>query len=345
MAKKKSKSQKYKQAQKKKNKNIQKKVKIVEKSDVSYNVALATQTKKEEPIEQKKPKMNTSKRRLVEKDKIIYNVPIAKEKTKRKNNNYKKPVQEIKPLTKKEEKKRKKILKNKEYEKQFLLEEEYNSLKEEKRKNRENELKQKNIFFRLFYEIKNNLHIVFNVTIILFIIVTLIGLIKTNIFETTMIIYIAIIIIFLSSVAISYNKHIEGRVFTILLCIAMGFAIYQMQYTYDFIRALNVFEYEQRTYYVVTFDNSLNKSIYNVNNKKVALLKDNCINVERMLNTKIEAKFLEYDDLNQMFEDFYDQQFRAVIVTENEYKYLENNTSENSRDVKILYEFTANAKK
>lgn len=125
----------------------------------------------------------------------------------------------------------------------------------------------------------------------------------------------------------------------------MGLAIYKMQYTYDFIRNLNSSEYEYKTYYVITFDNGLNKSIYNINNKKVGLLKENCTNIERKLNTKLnKVTYLEYIDLNKLFTDFYSQQFRALIVNENQYKFLENNII-NSRKVKILYEFQANAKK
>ena len=46
-----------------------------------------------------------------------------------------------------------------------------------------------------------------------------------------------------------------------------------------------------------------------------------------------------------MFNDFYNQNFRAVLVNENQYKYMKNMISENAREVKILYEFKANAKK
>ena len=126
----------------------------------------------------------------------------------------------------------------------------------------------------------------------------------------------------------------------------MGFAIYRIQYTYDFIRNLNSTIYEYKTYYVVTFNNNQNKSIYNINNKKVGLYKDNTINIERKLNTKLDnINYIEYDDLNDMFNDFYNQNFRAVLVNENQYKYMKNMISENAREVKILYEFKANAKK
>ena len=81
-------------------------------------------------------------------------------------------------------------------------------------------------------------------------------------------------------------------------------------------------------------------------NKKVGLYKENTINIERKLNTKIgNINYIEYDNLNEMFDDFYDQRFRAVLVNENQYKYMKNYINENSRDVKILYEFKANAKK
>ena len=65
-----------------------------------------------------------------------------------------------------------------------------------------------------------------------------------------------------------------------------------------------------------------------------------------MLNTKLDGiNYLEYENINELFNDFYDQKFRAILVNENQYKYLKNNIEENSHDVKILYEFQANAKK
>lgn len=218
-------------------------------------------------------------------------------------------------------------------------------------KNNSNKISQKkhrpkNVFFRFLYEIKKNLHIIFSSAIIITFIIMLIGLFRINVLKVGTIIYIVGISLFLMLIAISYNKYISGKIFTIILISIMGFAIYQMQYTYDFIRNLNTNVYEYKTYYVVTFDNSRNRSIYNINNKKVGLLKDNCVNIERILNTKLDkVNYIEYDDINQLFDDFYSQKFRAILVNENQYKYLKNNINSNSRAVKILYEFKANAKK
>ena len=121
-------------------------------------------------------------------------------------------------------------------------------------------------------------------------------------------------------------------------------SIYEMQYTYGYISALNTKEFEEKTYYVVTFDNPTNKTLYNVSNKKVGILKDTNVYVERYLNTKIKTNYVEYENDGTMFDDFYAQRLRAVIVRDNEYKYLENNV-ENNRSVKILYEFTVNGRK
>ena len=66
-----------------------------------------------------------------------------------------------------------------------------------------------------------------------------------------------------------------------------------------------------------------------------------CVNFINILFTN----YIEYDNLNDMFNDFYNQNFRAVLVNENQYKYMKNYIHENARDVKILYEFKANAKK
>lgn len=204
---------------------------------------------------------------------------------------------------------------------------------------------QKNIFIRLLYELKHNSHIIFNSLIIIIFIIMLIGLFRIEIISIGQIAYIAAIALFLIAVAISYNKYISGKIFTVILCIIMSFIIYKMQYTYDFVRNLNFNLYEYKTYYVVTFDSPQNKSVYNLNNKKIGLLKDNCVNIERRLNTKLDkVNYVEYDNVNELFNSFYSREFRAILVNENQYKYLENNI-ENDQDIKILYEFKANAKK
>ncbi len=256
--------------------------------------------------------------------------------------------------TQKQARKELKKLLNQKQEETIIIEEDTSTDEEEidkeelkriKQQEKKEKIKKKNIFIRLIYDILCNRHIFFNAVLILFFIVLFIGLKRIEISKGT-IFYISIISIFLMAVAISYNKYLSGKLFTILLCAIMGFAIYRIQYTYDFIRNLNSTVYEYKTYYVVTFNNTQNKSIYNINNKKVGLYNDNTINIERKLNTKLdEVNYIEYDDLNDLFNDFYNQKFRAVLVNENQYKYMKNFINSNARDVKILYEFKANAKK
>ncbi len=203
----------------------------------------------------------------------------------------------------------------------------------------------KNVFIRLIHELLSNRHILYNAALILFYIVLMIGLIRIEILTKKTIIFVGLIVLFLSMIALSYNKYLSGKIFTIILCGLMGCAIYYMQYTYDFVRNLASNVYEYKTYYVVTFDNGVNKSIYTINNKSVGLPKENCINVERKLNTKLDdLNYIEYDDINKMYEDFYNAEYRAILVNENQYKYLQNNIQGN-KEVKILYEFKANDKK
>lgn len=207
-------------------------------------------------------------------------------------------------------------------------------------------VKNNNIFNNVINFIKNTKHIVFNSIIIVIFLILIIGLIRVKVYSKGTIIYVSSLLLFLILVAISHNKHISGNVFTILLCIGMSFAIYRLEYNYDFINNLNTMKYEYKTYYVVSFDNSLNRSIHNLNNKKIGILKDNEKNIERKLNTKLEKiKYIEYDNLTDMFNDFYSSDFRAVIVTENQYKYLVNMETTGKKQVKILYEFEVNAKK
>ena len=334
MAKKKSKTQKYKHNQKRKQqkiikqKEVTKEKQLVAKDQVKYNVGLNYE---KDIIKKDIPKLKKEKKKI-----NIY------QKIQKEFNNLKKQLNKVKEyLNSKIDnfKKRIKIKKKREKEPKIVLP----KLKKTEKNKKEN-LKQ-NKFIRLLICIKNNIHILFNSIIITTFIIMIIGLIRIKMYEASTIIYISCIVLFLMTVAISYNKYISGKIFTTIIVIGMILAIYKMQYTYDFIRNLNSSEYEYKTYYVVTFDNGLNRSIYNINNKKVGLFKENCTNIERKLNTKLnKVKYLEYEDLNKLFDDFYDQEFRALIVNENQYKFLENKIV-NNRQVKILYEFEANAKK
>ena len=270
--------------------------------------------------------------------KVVINIKEAERKHK-KNKAQQQAKRELKLLLKQ---KQEEVIEITEDEQEELDSEEIKKSQQAEKKER---IKKKNIFVRLLYEIISNRHIFFNAILILFFIVLLIGLNRIEISKGS-IIYISLISIFLIGIAISYNKYLSGKLFTILLCTIMGFAIYRIQYTYDFIRNLNSTIYEYKTYYVVTFNNTQNKSIYNINNKKVGLYKENTINIERKLDTKLDnISYIEYDDLNDLFNDFYNQKFRAILVNDNQYKYMTNHINSNSRDVKILYEFKANAKK
>lgn len=345
MGKKKSKTQKYKQNQKRKNQKTQKEA--VQKTETVKNTT-----------------KNTNQ--LVTKDKVKYNVALTEPKILKNNQQKSKKQNKIKELFAKikrkiSENKVKKLELKKSKEKEKLKQarqEAKNNNYSNKNNNKSIQKKQpvktkkaednkkRNIFIRLLIDLKNNSHIIFNSILIIIFIIMLIGLIRINTFKAGSIIYICCIVVFLMAVAISYNKYLSGKLFTIILSVAMGFAIYHMQYTYDFIRNLNTNVYEYKTYYVVTFDSSANRSIYNINNKKVGLLKENCINIERKLNTKLDSiSYYEYEDMNLLFRDFFNREVRAILVNDNQYKYLKNNIEENSRPVKILYEFKVNAKK
>ncbi len=328
-----------------------KKGKVVKNTDVIYNVALNKKnTKKKEtkkvvakkseptrkPVEKKKFSLKEFINSIKEKNKAK-KIAKEKEKVNKKGSSFDlysifKP-NEVKP-------KKKKVSKN------YVVKKEVVKNKKGPKSNNYviQPKKPKNLFLRILYYIYSNLNVFFDTILILTFVLFVIGLIKINVFEQKMIIYICGLVIFLMVVAISYNRHIEGWIFTLLLCGGMGFAIYQMNYTYDFINALNTKEYEMKTYYIVTFDNPTNINLYNVSNKKVGILKDDSVRVERYLNTKIKTNYIEYDDVNSMFEDFYAQRLRAVIVRDNQYKYLENNV-ENNRSVKILHDFEVNGKK
>mgnify|MGYP002621296381 CR=1 FL=1 len=302
--------------------------------------------KEEKPLNIEKPKVEIDKteqlkevnskeekKKIVDASKVIYELPLLKDLVK------KYQARKINRPLKLKDNKTKIIKRNKPDIKKINLKDNKAKIKIQEQKP---EIKG---FFGVLRYINSKLHILFNAAIVVIFALLIVGLIRIDVFKSGTIAYIACIVGFLNLVAISYNKYWSGRLFTALLCAGMIFGIYEMQYTYDFINNLNSAEYEYKTYYVVSFDNGLNKSIYNINNKKVGLVKENCTNIERKLNTKLTGvKYIEYEDQNQMFTDFYNSQFRAVIVNENQYNYLKNNIN-NTKAVKILYDFKANAKK
>ena len=313
---------------------------VVKKEEVKYNVALDKIKNEEKPKKEKQ---------LVDKDKVKYNVVLTEPETiKKKEHVVEEPQKKrfnlkenLNTISTKVKGFFSKFKKNKVEEKKPKK-----YVKKDKKNKKPEEVKPKNIILRAFYELKKNFHIIFNVALIITYIILLIGLIRTNAFSKGTIIYVSCIAIFLIIVATSYTKYISGKIFSILILSAMIYGIYNIQYTYDFINNLNSNEYEYKTYYVVTFNNGQNKSIYNINNKKVCLLKDNSKNIKRKLDTKLDSvKYVEHEDPNKLYSDFYNTECRAIIVNENQYKYLTNNIEPNHRNIKILYEFKANGRK
>lgn len=307
MAKKKSKTQKYKKNLKKKNAKKAQNIKVSQEKKTSNVKSKA----------EKKVELQPKGGQLVDRDKVNYNVVLKKAK------------KDDKPkITRK-----------------------HINLKQDALKNNQTHTRDKNdssllgLLKRFINFCENNVHIVFNAILIIVFIVLLFGLFSCGFLSTKVIIYIAVLVLFLIVVAISYNKYTSGKILTIILCTCMGGVIYHMQYTYGFLYTLNNVAYEYKTYYLVSFDNSTNKNIYSINNKKIGLLDENTTSIKRILDMKVDANFQIYEDVNQLFKDFFDQKFRAVIVNENQYAYLKNKIESNSQDVKILYEFKANSHK
>ncbi len=204
----------------------------------------------------------------------------------------------------------------------------------------------KNKFLKALVIIHENLYIPFDTIIILAFIILIIGMNRVQVIPSSTIKYIACIVGFLSLVAISLNKYLSGRIFTILITAGMVGGIYYLNYTYDFINNLNTKLYEYQEYYVVSLDNGRNKSIYNINNKKVGLLDDNSKNVKHVLNTKLDhVTYITYKNQDKLYEEFIESKTRAIIVKENQYKYIQNNNIKPDIKVKILYKFNVNTKK
>ena len=361
MAKKKSKAQKQKQS-------VKRKIKKQEKELIQKTTNVEVSPKKQ----------TDSKRTLVEKDKVIYNIPVTKNSSVKNNKNQQKAQpkkinantnnknQQSKQQTKKTQTKKPRQKNNKQQtQKPIKSVYQINTIKKTSKSSKdqlnqpkqkkeplikvqtpETQVKHKNLFIRFFATIFKNLHIFFNVALIIVFAFLLIGLIRVEVFSKGTITYICCIAGFLSIIAISYNKYISGKIFTIIICALMSLGIYHLQYTYDFIRNLDEEKYEYKTYYVIALDNSSNTSIYSINNKKVGLLTENNINVKRILNTKLDKiEYIEYTDINILFNDFFEQKIRAVIVSENQYKYLTNMEDSSNKGIILLYDFKANALK
>jgi len=202
--------------------------------------------------------------------------------------------------------------------------------------------KSKYFIVNAFFFCKDNMYLLYNTILGLLFIFLMIGLIEVHNFTNNFIAYVGCLLGFLVLVAMSYNKYFSGRILTILLCTGMIFAIFKLQYNYDFLDSLDHRNYESRTYYIVTFDNKLTTKIYGLNGKKVGILTDNKTNIERKLNIKVDGiNYQEYNDFQEMINVFYRQEMRAVIVTPNQYKYLSNSEDKYGRKVKVLYTFEA----
>lgn len=196
-------------------------------------------------------------------------------------------------------------------------------------------------------KVNNVVSIIFNAILVLSFIILLIGCIRVDVFSKKEIIIGSVLTIFLMLIALSYNKYISGKIFTIILVTVMAFATYKLQYTYDFIHNLNSAKYEYKTYYLVGFDTPMNVNVYSVGDRNVGLLVDNNINVQRKLNTIVNrVNYIIYDNEDLLFNSLYNSDVRALLLTENQYKYLQIDSKFHSeKKLKVLYEFKVNAPK
>lgn len=310
----------YQNKAKKQNKNSSKSKQVVDNKDVIYNVAL----KSEEEIKQEN-KEETKVKYIGLKEYIYRSLKNFKNRKKKK---------EIDPkVLKAQEKERRR----QEYIEKLVL----NQNLEKEVQKIEKDYSNHNVLIRTLVKLYRNLHIIFNAVIITSFLILALAAFKVEVYETSTIIYFGSLLLFLVLVAIAQNKYLSGKVFTIMLVVGMAFVTSKIQYTYDFIGIINTNKYEYKTYYVVAIDNSQNRTIHNINNKKVGVLKEVSTKTSRVLNTKIKkVTYLEFKNNNELFDAFYGQNFRAMIVTENQYKYLENNPR-NNKEIKILHEFKA----
>lgn len=311
----------YQNKAKKQNKNSSKSKQVVDNKDVIYNVALKSEEEKQKQKTKEEPKVKY----IGLKEYIYRSLKNFKNRKKKK---------EIDPkVLKAQEKERRR----QEYIEKLVL----NQNLEKEVQKIEKDYSNYNVVIRTLVKLYRNLHIIFNAVIIASFLILGLAAFKVEVYETSTIIYFGSLLLFLVLVAIAQNKYLSGKVFTIMLVIGMAFVTSKIQYTYDFIGIINTNKYEYKTYYVVAIDNSQNRTIHNINNKKVGVLKEVSTKTSRVLNTKIKkVTYLEFENNNELFDAFYGQNFRAMIVTENQYKYLENNPR-NNKEIKILHEFKA----
>lgn len=311
----------YQNKAKKQNKGTSKNKQVVDNKDVIYNVALKNEEEKKKAEQKEEPKVKY----IGLKEYIYRSIKNFKNKKKKK---------EIDPkVLKAQEKERRR----QEYIEKLVL----NQNLEKEVQKIERDYSSYNIVIRSLVKIYRNLHILFNAVIIASFLILGLAAFKVEVFETSSIIYFGSLLLFLILVAMFQNKYLSGKIFTIILVTGMAFVTSKIQYTYDFIGIINSNQYEYKTYYVVAIDNSQNRTIHNINNKKVGVLKEVSTKTSRVLNTKIKkVTYLEFENNNELFDAFYGQNFRAMIVTENQYKYLKNNPR-NNKEIKILHEFKA----
>lgn len=332
-------------SKKKSKKNIKKKI-TKQKNLITIEKKSNTKINKNSNNQQKELKnKDSTKKQIVETKNVIYNLPLQKEIEKEQTT--KKTEQKIKYVGLKEyitlkikeykNKKNTKKTKKRSYKEKIIL----NQNLEKKVQKIEKNFKKYNFTIKTLAKLYRNLHVVFNSIIIITFIILLIGTLKIEIYKTGTIIYFGSLLLFLIIVAISQNRYLSGKIFTTIITLGMLFIIINFQKTYDFISILNKKTYEYKTYYVAAFDVQKNRNIHGLNNKKICVLKENRKKTSLVLNTKIDnVTYKEFNDTDTMFEEFYSQKCRGIIVNKNQLKYLENDPK-TKRKIKKVYEFKA----
>lgn len=139
------------------------------------------------------------------------------------------------------------------------------------------------------------------------------------------------------------KRRVIGTIFSIIYIIILVMVIIYELNTIGFLKKLGFKNYHTENYSVIVLEDSNYQELKDLNNKSMASLSLNTDGLEsaaRKIENKIEVKFLEFDDVSALKNDFMNKEAESVLIENSILAILSEDDKEFKDNYRVIYEFS-----
>ncbi len=187
-------------------------------------------------------------------------------------------------------------------------------------------------------------------------IVSLLTLITIFLLDVLPIKYFSIlsIVIILINIFVTYcllgrgwKKRLFGTIFAILEIMCFIYVIFNASNTISFLKTIGGNDYNTENYSVIVLKSSNYNHLKDLNEKTVGVITgddEGITKAREKAQKKVDIKYKEYDDLNDLDNDFLNGNLDAILIEDAEVKILEDENETFYEKEKVIYKFSIDIK-